>query len=101
MTSEDTEVVSATNYMIGSCIMFHCSVAPLVVGLCLNMIIVDLRNTMVTAFFITTATLQTMYVIGNVILYYFINPPLKTLDLIVVNLRFLLSRVTFVHACYF
>ena len=74
MTSEDREVKSATKYVIGTCIMFYCSVLPLVVGLCLNAIIGDPRNTMIRALLITIMICQTLYGIGNVILYGFINP---------------------------
>ena len=75
MTSEDREVKSATRYVIGTCVMFYCSVIPLVAGLCLHGIIGDPRNPIIRAFLITIAICQTLYGIGDVILYGFINPP--------------------------
>ena len=74
MTSEDREVKSATKYVIGTCIMFYCSVLPLVIGVCVNVIIGDPSNHISRAFLITIIACQTLYGIGNVILYGFINP---------------------------
>ena len=74
MTSEDREVKSATRYVIGTCVMFYCSVIPLVAGLCLHGIIGDPRNPIIRAFLIVVIICQTLYGVGNIILYGFLNP---------------------------
>ena len=74
MTSEDREVKSATKYVIGTCILFYCSVLPLVAGMSLNGIIGDPRNPIVRAILIAIGISHTLYGIGNVILYGFLIP---------------------------
>ena len=74
MTSEDREVKSAANYVIGTCIMFYCSVLPLVAVMSLNVIGEDLSNHISRALLILVMTCQTLYGVGNIILYGVINP---------------------------
>ena len=71
MTREDKEVRSATKYIIGTAIMFYCTLIPLILYITLNGVS---RTILVKTSLVTMLVVQTLYGIGNVVLYGFFNP---------------------------
>ena len=79
MRSEDKELRSATKYVIGTSIMFYCSLLPIIFGTIINAVYGDPSRAMITFFLTLAVACQTLYGISNVLLYGCLNPSYITI----------------------
>ena len=74
ITIDDRQVRLATKYIIGTCIMFHCTVVSLICYIILHAVIEDPEDSYVRASQIFMMIFQKFYGIGNVVLYEYLYP---------------------------
>ena len=74
ITIDDRQVRQATKYIIGTCIMFYCTVVSLICYIILHAVIEDPEDSYVRASQIFMMIFQNFYGIGNVVLYGYLYP---------------------------